>query len=143
MICIHCGKEFSPNPRVKNQRYCSDRKCQTARRARWYREKMAMDPAYKDNQKRCQKEWLDNHPGYYRKYRQEHPKYVERNRLLQLKRNAKRRSDSVSRLIAKIDALNTGIYSRKGELFRIIPQDGRLIAKIDSLIIRLVPVKGG
>ncbi|GCC10055.1 hypothetical protein IPdc08_00075 [archaeon] len=142
MICIHCGKEFSSNPRVKNQRYCGDRKCQTARRVRWYRGKMATDPDYRDNQKRCQKEWLDNHPGYYRKYRQEHPEYAERNRLLQLKRNAKRRSDSVSRLIAKIDALNTGIYSRKGELFRIIPQDGRLIAKIDALIARLVPVKG-
>ena len=143
MICIHCGKEFSPSPRVKNQRYCGDRKCQTARRASWYREKMTTDPAYRDNQKRCQKEWMSSHPSYWRNYRAKHHEYVERNRLLQLRRNAKRRKDRVSRLIAKIDALNTGIYSRKGELFKLIPQDGRLIAKIDSLVVRLVPVKGG
>lgn len=143
MICVHCGKEFSLSPRVKNQRYCGAKECQTARRARWYREKMATDPAYKDNQKRCKREWLDRHPGYWRDYRALHPKYVERNRLLQLRRNAKRRRDSASRLIAKIDALNTGIYSRRGELFKLIPQDGRLIAKIDSLIVRLVPVRGG
>ena len=114
MICIHCGKEFSPNPRVKNQRYCGDRKCQTARRASWYRKKIATDPDYRDNQKRCQKEWLNSHPGYWKDYREKHAEYVERNRLLQLRRNAKSRRDSVS----------------------------RLIAKIDSLVVRLVPVKG-
>ncbi len=142
MICIHCGKEFSPNPRVKNQRYCGDRECQTSRRASWYRKKIATDPDYRDNQKRCKREWLNSHPGYWRDYRGKHPEYVERNRLLQLRRNAKRRRDKLSRLIAKIDALNTGFYSQRGELFKLIPQDGRLIAKIDSLIVRLVPVKG-
>lgn len=141
-ICIHCGKEFSPDPKVKNQRYCSNRDCQKARRAGWYREKMAKDPDYKDNQRLCQKQWQRRHPGYYRAYRAKHPEYVERNRLLQIRRNAKRRKDRLGKLIAKIDVLSKGLFSRKGELFKLIPQDNRLIAKIDSLVVKLIPYKG-
>ena len=37
--CIHCGRNF--NPRVKGQRYCSNKSCQRARRARWQRNKIA------------------------------------------------------------------------------------------------------
>ena len=140
--CIHCGKSFNSDPRVKNQKYCSDRDCQRARRARWYREKMAKDPDYRDNKKRCQREWLARHPGYYGDYRARHPEYVERNRLLQIRRNAKRRKDRVGKLIAKIDASPGGLFSRKGELFKLIPQQGRLIAKIDSLVVKLIPYKG-
>jgi hypothetical protein len=103
---------------------------------------MAKDPDYKDNQRRCQKEWQLRHKGYYRDYRANHPKYADRNRLLQIKRNAKRRQDKTGKLIAKIDALGRGCFSRKGELFRLIPQDNRLIAKIDSLVVKLIPVEG-
>jgi len=46
-ICIHCGKSIKPNPRVKNQRYCSEKACQRARRASWQRQKMANDPDYR------------------------------------------------------------------------------------------------
>lgn len=142
VICIHCGREFIPNPRVKGQKYCRDRNCQKARKGRWQRKKMAKDADYRENQKRCQEDWLRSHPGYYRKYRVEHPEYAERNRLLQIRRNAKRRRDSISRLIAKMDSLDTGFYSRRGELFKLVPQDERLIAKMDSLIVKLVPVQG-
>ena len=143
MTCVHCGKEFSPNPRVKNQRYCGDRSCQKARRARWQKAKMTKDPDYTENQRLCWKDWLAHHPGYYRDYRALHPEYVERNRFLQARRNAKRRKDGLAKMIAKMDSLDRGFYSRRGELFKLIPQDGRLIAKMDSLIVKLVPVKGG
>lgn len=138
IICIHCGKTFSPNPKVKNQRYCSDERCQRARRTMWQREKMAKDPDYRDNQRRCQKEWLSAHPGYWRDYRAKHPEYVKRNRLLQTRRNAKRSKDGLVKMIAKMDSL----ISRKGRLFRLIPQGGNLIAKMDSLIVKLVPIEG-
>lgn len=142
MICIHCGKDFSPNHRVKNQRYCNDRSCQSARRARWYRIKMAKDQDYKDNQRRCQKEWHECHPNYYREYRAKHPEYVKQNRFLQLRRNAKRRKDGLGKLIAKLDVLDNPLFSRKGELFKLIPQGDRLIAKIDSMVVKLIPYKG-
>ena len=138
--CIHCGKNFDGNPRVKKQMYCNGSECQKARRARWQREKIGSDPDYRDNQKRCHKEWISQHPDYYRKYRAKHPEYTERNRVLQLRRNARQRKDVSVELIAKMDSL-AGLYSRYGETFRLIPQDGRLIAKMDSLIVKLVPMR--
>ena len=138
--CIHCGRSFVPNLRVKNQRYCPDVKCQRSRRARWYREKMVKDPDYRDNQKRCQKEWQLSHPDYWRDYRDRHPEYLKRNRLLQQWRNARRGKDKVGRLIAKIDSLSRWSYSRKGGLFRLVPQGNRLIANIDSFIVKIIPV---
>jgi len=140
-ICIHCGRSFRPNPRVKNQRYCSQKSCQGARRTRWYREKITKDQDYKDNQQRCRSQWLAHHPDYYKEYRSNRPDYVQRNRLLQLRRNAKRRKDKVSRMIANIDSLGKAFFSRKGELFKLIPQENRMIANIDSLIVKLIPCK--
>lgn len=137
--CIHCGREFIPNPKVKNHRYCSDSTCQKARRARWSREKMASDPDYKDNKKASQGKWLGRHPGYYKKYRAKHPEYVKRNRQLQAIRDARRCKDKTSRLLAKIDSLS---FSRKGELFKVIPQGNKLLAKMDSLVVKLIPYRG-
>lgn len=140
-ICVHCGKSFKSNPRVKNQRYCSEKDCQKARRARWQRLKMSNDPDYKENQQRCWKRWIRAHPGYYKDYRRRRPDYVRRNRVLQMMRDAKRGNDKVSKLLAKMDSLRMGLYSRKGELFRVIAQDDRLLAKMDSLVVKLIPHK--
>lgn len=140
-ICIHCGKSFKPNSRVKNQRYCPDETCQKARRNRWYREKLVEDRDYKENQRRCQKDWHTRHPSYYKDYRARHPEYTERNRILQLRRNSKRGKDRVSRMVAKIDSLDKAFFSRRGELFKLIPQESHMIAKIDSFIVKLIPYK--
>lgn len=139
-ICIHCGNSFKPNPRVKGQRYCREKACQRARRARWQRKKMAADPDYRDNQSRCRKGWMANHPGYYREYRDSHPEYVKRNRLLQAGRDARRHKDRIGRFLAKMDSLAKGFYSRRGGLFKLIPEDDRLLAKMDSLVVRLVGI---
>ena len=92
-ICIHCGRSFRPNLRVKNQRYYSEKACQRARRASWQRQKMAADPDYRENKERCQREWHENHPGYYKEYGDKHPEYTQRNNALQQIRNLKRRND--------------------------------------------------
>ena len=60
--CAHCGRLFDPNPRVKNQRYCSEKECQRVRKKLWQRHKLATDPDYKDNQKDSQKTWRENNP---------------------------------------------------------------------------------
>ena len=120
-ICIHCGKEFSPNPRVKNQKYCSDKRCQRARRAGWQRQKMAQDADYRENKERCQKQWHESHPGYYRDYRNNHPSYVERNLLLQGIRDIRRRQDirrdGQGKMLAKLDSLLKPYYSRRGSIY--------------------------
>lgn len=143
MRCIHCFKEFKPNPRVKNQQYCGAKKCRRARRALWQRRKAATDPDYRDNQKRCQREWQERNPGYYRLYRMSHPCYVQRNRFLQEIRNNRRRKGKTDQMIAKMDSLLKPFYSRKGCIFRLIPQGAGMIAKMDSLTARLIPVASG
>lgn len=41
------------------------------------------DPDYKDNQSRAQQLWNKKNPDYWNKYRRSHPKYTERNQVLQ------------------------------------------------------------
>lgn len=140
--CIHCGNEFEPNPRVKNQEYCSKQKCQRARRARWQRQKMKDDLDYQEDKRRNEREWHKGHPGYYREWRSNHPEYVERNRELQQIRNAKRCKNGSIKMIAKLYSLSGRFYSRMGSTFKLIPEDNRLIAKLDSLTVKLIPVQG-
>ena len=117
----HCGRLFEPNPRVKNHRYCGEKDCQRARKRKWQKEKLAADPDYTANQRACQIEWHERHRGYYRKYRQEHHSYCERNALLQHCRNAK------ARVIAKMDASGSATVNKPGA-FYLLP----LIAKMDA-----------
>lgn len=139
-ICLHCGESFVPNPRVKLQRYCRKKECQRARRTKWQRDKMITDQAYRSNQKRCQKEWQVSHRGYYKQYRQDHPDYAERNKLSQRKRDARRRKNGLVKMLAKMDSLSKTYSRLKDGLFRATPQDDRVLAKMDSFLVKLVPV---
>lgn len=141
-ICIHCGKSFKANPRVKNQRYCKEKNCQKVRRSGWQRQKMAEDADYQENQARCYRQWRKRHPGYQKDYRRRHPEYDQRNRALQILRDAKRRKDRISRLLVKMDSLRRRFYRRDGGLFRLIPEDKSSLVKMDSLIVKLIPYKG-
>jgi len=80
------------NPRVKNQNYCNRKACQRVRKNKWKQSKIASDPDYKNDQRDCHKQWIEQHPGYYQNYRKQNPDYCDRNRELQKKRDKKRRS---------------------------------------------------
>ena len=121
----HCKRLFTPDPRVKNQHYCREIDCQRARKRKWQKEKLAVDPDYKANQRDCQKEWRQHHPDYYKKYRQDHPAYCQRNTLLQGYRNTK------ARLIAKMDA-----SAQKVLLIPMGYNRLKVIAKEDSIASR-------
>jgi hypothetical protein len=131
--CAHCGHLFAPNPRVKNQRYCSEKECQRARKRLWHKRKLATDPDYKANQKESQKTWRENHPDYWREYRERNPQYAEHNRNQQRER---RRSGSV----AKMDASTIDLPLESGTYF-IMPASGD-VAKMDASArkVRLIPV---
>lgn len=128
--CVHCGHFFEPNPRVKNQHYCTDKDCQRARKRKWQREKLLSDPDYRANQESCQRQWHQRHPGYYKQYRQRRPQLKERNRLLQRYRNSRRRSYKV---IAKMDAFEA-VRRQPPAVFYLLP----LIAKMDALAQKVV-----
>jgi len=139
-ICAHCGCEFEPNPRLLEQKYCGKRKCQLVRRRIWQSVKMRTDPEYRDNQKACQKDWHERHPGYYKRYRKKNPQYVAKNRAQQKLRDIRRRKNGLDNLLAKMDSLDNRLQRRSGGLFKLIPKDNELLAKMDSLTVELVPV---
>ena len=68
-ICACCGQSFPPDPRVKNQTYCSSPACQADRRKRWRQTRSRTDDVYLDNKSRAQRAWLDRNPDYWRAYR--------------------------------------------------------------------------
>jgi hypothetical protein len=69
--CKNCGGMFSPYKHIKNQRYCSKKKCQRARDNIWRYLKLKYDKDYMTNKKKSQRNWVSKHPDYwvlYKKY---------------------------------------------------------------------------
>jgi len=100
-ICVNCDKSFLRNPRVKNQKYCSSRKCQNARRATTNKTKYKKSKESRSKRKDRNKRWRDGYPAhtYQKQYREEHPEYVKRNRELQKDRNTKQKKDHASIIV--------------------------------------------
>ena len=136
--CAHCRCRFLPNPRVKTQRFCSNKTCQRARKTRWQRDKMASDPDYRSNQRDSQSSWQKRHPHYWRQYRQRCADYTERNRILQHHRDHRYRVPQPLKMDASqpVSILKPGIYHLIPE---VVAQD---LAKMDVLSHKchLIPV---
>ena len=130
--CAHCGCPLDLNPRVKNQRYCKKKECQRVRKRLWQKKKVATDPDYRANQQECNKAWREKNPDYWRNYRKNHPRYVQRNRLLQKVRRRKRDS-----CVAKMDASETNSFVGTGTYW-LIPETG--VAKMDAFACKVVLV---
>lgn len=122
-LCTHCLNPFQANPRIKNQKYCSQKSCQRARKAKWQKEKLSTDKDYRDNQEDCQKRWQSQNPDYWRKYREKNPEYVKRNNKSQKNRDINRRKSD----LAKMDASGS-IFPIKSGTYYIVP----LLAKMDA-----------
>ena len=121
-----CRRLFLPNPHISNHRYCNREDCQRVRKRQWQRQKMKNDPDYQDNQRNAQQYWKEHNRGYWRGYRDQHPQYVKRNRLLQRERDRRRRS----RDLAKMDASREISLVKAGSYY-LIPAKGNL-AKMDT-----------
>ena len=155
-ICMSCGAEFEVRSWIKNHRYCGKKKCQRVRKTRWQRQKMREDKEYQENQQSCQKSWAERNKGYWKKYRNGNPGYVKRNREMQIIRNMRQkinkgrqeegkkgcltgREIEFTRIIAKMDSVMKPYYRRDGTMFKLLFYD-RFIAKMDSLVVKLLPV---
>jgi hypothetical protein len=128
--CANCRCLFSPDPRVKNQRYCGAKACQRARKNLWQRQKMATDPDYQENQRDCQRRWYQRHPDYWLSYRRQRAEYCRRNRLLQKTRDQKRRL----RNLAKMDALKRDYSFRPGTYY-VVPHLAKMDASAQEVLI--------
>ena len=90
--CPYCRTSFIPHPRVgRRQKTCGHSSCQKALKrennASWRRR----HPAYFRNDYPRLKTWLDQHPGYLKRYRATHPEYVQKNRQAKRLRDRRRR----------------------------------------------------
>lgn len=133
--CACCSKRFHPRPQSPNQIFCSSPACQRERRRRWQRKRRQDDPAYQDNQTRVQASWAERHPAYWREYRGRHPEYAERNRVLQAKRDARRRE----RGLAKMD-LSTPELPISSGIYRLSPATRADLAKMDVWTVQITVV---
>lgn len=130
--CLACGQHFRPRPQVPDQCYCSAPACQQKRRRQWHRDKLKNDPDYRDNQSRAQQAWMKRNPHYWRQYRQQHPEYLERNRIRQQVRNQAQKPSKVVKMDVSKPAVTipVGTY----ELTRLCASG---IAKIDVWMVQL------
>jgi hypothetical protein len=89
--CRYCRQVFQPDRYHPQQRVCGDPACQGKRRRDYHRQKIASDPLYQQVCLESPRKWRERHSQYWKKYRQDHPEQVERNRRKQRLRDEKRR----------------------------------------------------
>jgi hypothetical protein len=133
--CLSCGRAFRPKPQVPDQSYCSDPACQRLRRRLWQRQKRLEDSAYRENESRAHRKWLERNKDYWRKYRREHPEYTERNRQQQRERNAVQRQRPE---FANVNPRTSDSPFPTGT-YRLIRVDGK-VAKENAWIVRICSV---
>ena len=88
--CRYCEQSFQPSKYQPGQSVCSAPDCQRRRRADYHRQKISADPLYRQGCLDSPQKWRSRNPDYWRRYREQHPAAVERNRQLQHVRDQKR-----------------------------------------------------
>jgi hypothetical protein len=99
--CEICRKWFMPDPRTyKIQKCCS--KCRKKRKAQTDKIWRENNPGYDKYRKDKKREWARAYPDYWRKYRAEHPVYVEENNKRRSSRHKKAKNAANQVTISKI-----------------------------------------
>ena len=141
--CSACGKAFQPCPRVRDQTYCGEEECRRARRRRWQRARRQGDADYRDNQARAQRAWTRENSAYWQAYRSERPQYAQadRERAKQRKRDRRRREAGRSGF-AKMGSIGTFSTVPSGT-YLLVPQDEKMFAKMDSIMVDITLLSKG
>ena len=127
-ICLHCGGTFLCNPRVKNQKYCSDKGCRRASRRTWKKKNYATNKTYRQKCLDSQRAWRARYPAcdYQKKYRKNHPEYVKRCSELQKQRYKKQREANQKAIDQNNVNRNTLFSNLRGDkVYELIPVDIR------------------
>jgi hypothetical protein len=139
--CAACGQGFRPHARVaKQQRYCSKAACQRERRRRWQATTRQGDGDYRNNQVEAQRAWARGRPDYWRRYREAHPAYVERNRAASRERQRARRQQAS--MFAKMDA-SMGQNGVPSGTYRLVPAIAGMFAKMDAWTVKITVLSKG
>ncbi len=89
--CRYCSNPFLPSLFHPGQLVCPSPDCQLHRRTDYHREKRQTDPEYSLVCQDSRRKWRTRNPDYQRRYRGDHPDYVDHNRRAQKRRDRKRR----------------------------------------------------
>jgi hypothetical protein len=139
--CQHCHTFFKPlrNPQ---QRFCSRRVCQNARKAIWRRARLKKDPDYRENQQHACQRWRGRNPVYWKQYRASHPHYTEKNRENQRIHQQKLRLCNKASQFANSDALTANNPLKAGR-YQMIPVAYNEFANSDALIVEISVIARG
>jgi len=88
--CRFCGQSFLPSKYQPGQLVCGSPDCQRRRRAEHRRQKIAADPESRQVCRDSAQKWRSRHPEYWRRYREQDPATVVRNRQQQQVRDQER-----------------------------------------------------
>ena len=79
--CLYCKTLFVPNPRTaKAQKACSRTACRRERQRQAYQAWAVCNRDYDSARRGNIRRWAKGFPDYWKRYRQTHPAYRERNR---------------------------------------------------------------
>ena len=128
ITCRHCDKTVPHNPRIKNQKYCSSRTCQNARRNTSNKLRSIKNSESRLLRAARNKRWREAHCShkYQSQYRATHPEYVKHNRILQSKRNKNYQKDLVPMIVKTYalspqplqDGVYTGFEVKSGKIVK-------------------------
>jgi len=116
--CPCCGKKFSPSIYHPNQRICSKPECRRRWRNEYHRQKYRTDSEYRLICRDSNQKWRAQNAGYQHRYRQDHPAYVEKNRINQKRRDRRRQVQNLvkNNLALDLKSINADVWLAGPEL---------------------------
>jgi hypothetical protein len=101
--CRYCRQIFHPSIYRPEQQVCSQPACQRQRRSAYHRERIRSDAAYAEDVRASQRKWRQANLDYWKRYREQHPESVARNRQRQQHRDQKRRVVNLAKMNLALD----------------------------------------
>jgi hypothetical protein len=101
--CRYCQQSFQPSKFQPRQAVCSESVCQRKRRSEYHRQKIAADPEYREVCRDSPRKWRARNPDYWKRYREEHPIAVERNRQQQKLRDRRQHLRNLANNTSALD----------------------------------------
>ena len=101
--CRYCQQIFQPSIYRPEQHVCSEPACQRQRRSEYHRKRIRRDAAYAEDVRASQRKWRHANLDYWKRYREQHPESVTRNRQRQQQRDQKRRVVNLAKMNLALD----------------------------------------
>ena len=106
---------------------------------------MRTDADYRSNQHDSQRRWLEKHPGYWSDWRDRHPEYVERNRVLQKARDRLKADLTAMTRTGAVLAKSDACPDKSDEIsvvYELLPAKSADLAKsyTSKRVFRLIPI---